>query len=170
MSLRVVAVTIAVGLAGPAVAHAKLPGNTDKRVVLGTSIGGVRLGMSTTAAKALWGPGSRCGGGVCSWRVAPMTFASELRFSIRNGKVATIAVQRGLGGQAGVMRYRTAKNIHVNSTVAAVRRAYPAATLDRQGPIVASARIRTGATLTTFLVISGSVAVMEIGPALDAGA
>jgi len=62
MSARrlIVLTTLALAVALPAAAQAKLPAPKTKKIVFGTSIAGVRLGMSLDAAKAAWGPGQEC--------------------------------------------------------------------------------------------------------------
>lgn len=158
---------LASALVVPVVAQAKLPAPAVKTVVFGKSVAGVKLGMSLAAAKAAWGPGSKCAAKKCTWSTTPNAqrdLGARLSFVLNKGKVVAIIVQDGTGGaKAGIKKFRTAKNIGIGSTSAAVRKAYPAL-----GPFSGSvgfgnANLGSGKTVTNFQFVNDKLDAFQIG-------
>jgi hypothetical protein len=133
--LSAVALTL---LVAPA-AQATLPKFSDRTIVVGKSIGGVKLGMGAAAAKKAWGGAKGClafGSASCIYRDAGSTQSNtgEGSFGFPGGKVTSIYIQAPFGAKGP--RYvpplstpKTAKGIRLGSTVGAVKKAYPKAVL-----------------------------------------
>lgn len=128
-----------------------LPHPRSTRVVPGSSIGGVALGDRPARLHALWGlpllrwpPGDPSGlGGSELWQAAAGRREDECRSWKLTGQSASAWVRRGRvaelwldayggGANAGsfrgpLLRWRTRAGIHLGSTLASARRAYPRA-------------------------------------------
>jgi len=150
----------------PASAQAKLPAPAVKTVVFGKSVAGVSLGMPLAAAKAAWGPGSKCAGTTCTWSATPATPATgaKLAFTVKKGEVVTILVQDGTGGTAaGIKRFRTAKKIGIGATLAALRKAYPALGPATGSVGFAEVDLGSGKTVTNFQFVNDALDTFQIG-------
>lgn len=142
-------------LVAPA-AQATLPKFSDKTIVVGKSIGGVKLGMSGAAAKKAWGGAKGClafGTASCIYRDAGSTQSNtgEGSFGFPKGKVTSIYIQAPIGAKgpkyvAPLSTPKTDKGIGLGSTVGAVKKAYPKAVL--QGSYVTLAG--KGGVTTSF--------------------
>lgn len=113
------------------------------------------------------GPGSKCAAKKCIWSTTPNVqrdLGARLSFVLNKGKVVAIIVQDGTGGaKAGIKKFRTAKNIGIGSTSAAVRKAYPAL-----GPFSGSvgfgnANLGSGKTVTNFQFVNDKLDTFQIG-------
>ena len=126
-------------LAAPA-ADATLPKFADRTVVVGKSIGGVKLGMTGAAAKKAWGGAKGCqlfGTASCIYRDAGSTQSNtgEGSFGFPQGKVTSIYIQAPLGAKgpryvAPLSTPKTDKGIRLGSTVGALQKAYPKAKIE----------------------------------------
>jgi hypothetical protein len=131
---RIVLGVLAIGcVACPSVALARLPSPKTTLIVPGTSIGGVKIGMTQTQVFHQWG-GTSCIPGLCTWQGPGNPSHSErATVSFVKGKVIQVAINaatRGLNlkftpGQ--LSKWKTGKNIGLGSTRGSVKRAYPAA-------------------------------------------
>lgn len=131
---RIVLGGLAIGcLACPAVALARLPSPKTTLIVPGTSIAGVKIGMSQTQVFHAWGRTS-CTLGLCTW-LGPRNQlrAERATVSFVKGKVIQVDINAATSGTnekftpGQLSKWKTGKNIGLGSTRAAVKRAYPAA-------------------------------------------
>jgi hypothetical protein len=124
---------VVAGCLGAGLASAKLPHPKRTAIVPGTSIGGVKLGMTQAQVFHVWGS-APCGAGVCTWwgsgnrshaERATVTFyaAHAIQIDINAGTTGTNEKFRA--GQ--LSKWKTSKHIGLGSTKQAVKRAYPAA-------------------------------------------
>ena len=131
MSRRLFLVALTVCLL-PATASAALPRFTDHQIVLGRSIGGVRVGMTKAQAIAKWGATAACPpsltNGSCDWVSPKDGFAS---LSIRNGVVSAVEIRMSTDSRGNpifkgpLMKMKTSKKIGMKATVRDILRAYP---------------------------------------------
>ena len=129
---RIVAGILAVGcVAWPAVA--RLPSPKTTLIAPGTSLAGVKIGMSQTQVFHQWGSTS-CIPGLCTWQGPGNPSHSErATVSFFKGKVIQVAINAATRGNnlrftpGHLSKRKTGKNIGLGSTRAAVKRAYPAA-------------------------------------------
>lgn len=120
-------------------AHATLPKFADKTIVVGKSIGGVKLGMGAAAAKKAWGGAKGCalfGSASCIYRPAGSTQSSagEGSFGFPGGKVTSVYIAAPLGAKGYLYKPplstpKTDKGIGIGSKLAAAKKAYPKATV-----------------------------------------
>lgn len=160
---------LALSLALVPAAEAKLPANTVMTIVPGQSVGAVKLGMTTAAAKAKWGPGFACGAAAagpgstqCTWSATPNAQpdrGAKLTIVMIGGKVRGITVAGGTG-VAAIRTIRTTKGIGVTSTKAAFAAAYPGAKTP-YGPD--NPTLGSGKTATTFAMTGGRVSSIQVG-------
>jgi hypothetical protein len=131
---RIVVSVLAIGcVACPTVALARLPSPKTTLIVPGTSIAGVKIGMSQTKVFHQWG-GTSCIPGLCTWQGPGNPSHSErATVSFVKGKVIQIDINAATSGNnlkftpGQLSKWKTGKNIGLGSTRAAVKRAYPAA-------------------------------------------
>lgn len=128
------AVLVALG-AAPA-AQAALPKFKDKTIVIGKSIGGVKLGASAAAAKKAWGgaAGGLCDDFSCLYRVKGDTngTSGEGTLAFQNKtKVTRVSLKSAIAAKGGhtfkapFTAPKTSKGIGLGSTAAKVKKAYP---------------------------------------------
>ena len=143
-------------------AAAALPQPRSKLIEPGRSIGGVRIGQTSAAARAAWGPGETCinkVSGECSWITLRDGVAS---FTLRAGRVVAVAIAAGSkgGGYAfdGPLRaLRTRRGIGIGSSIADARIAYPGLRrTERELLVVADHRV------TSFTISDGRVAGVTV--------
>ena len=99
----------------------------------GTSIGGVKLGMTQSEVFHVWGS-TGCSVGVCTWwGPGNRSHAERATVSLHNGQVIQIDINAATSGvnekfRPGTLsKWKTGKHIGLGSTKRAVKRAYPAA-------------------------------------------
>ncbi len=122
------------GLVAAGAASAKLPHPRRTLIVPGTSIAGMKLGMTQSEAFHVWGS-TGCVVGVCTWwGPGSHVHAERATVSLYQDHVIQIDINAGTANgttekfKPGTLsRWKTAKNIHLGSTKQAVKRAYPAA-------------------------------------------
>ena len=129
----VAAVLSALG-AAPA-AQAALPKFKDKTIVIGKSIGGVKLGAPAAAAKKAWGAtGGLCDEFSCLYRVKGDTngTSGEGTIAFQNKtKVTRVSLKSAIAATSGhtfkapFTTPKTSKGIGLGSTAAKVKKAYP---------------------------------------------
>ncbi len=147
-----------VALVLPAHALAALPSPKSKRIVIGTSVGGVKLGASLSAAKRAWGKGGVCRSGLvsgttqCSWADKRNGVAS---FTTRRGKVIGLALSPPYDASKmtysypkAIRAFRTSGGVSLGSTLAQLRAALPAAGDRGQNRWA----IATAASITAFTI------------------
>lgn len=122
-------------LAAAPAAQATLPKFKDKTIVVGKSIGGVKLGSSGAAAKKAWGGAAGCalfGTASCIYRAAGSTQSNtgEGSFDFPNGKVRTVYISAPMGAKGPIYKAplstpKTDKGIGLGSKLSAIKKAYP---------------------------------------------
>jgi hypothetical protein len=131
---RIVVSVLAIGcVACPTAALARLPNPKTTLIVPGTSIAGVKIGMSQTQVFHKWGHTS-CIPGLCTWQGRGNPSHSErATVSFVKGKVIQVDINAATRGNnlkftpGQLSKWKTGKHIGLGSTRAAVKRAYPAA-------------------------------------------
>jgi hypothetical protein len=176
--IRKITAALATALAAAACARADaaLPSPVGHAIVVGRSIGGVRIGEPLSAAIAAWGPGARCrvvaGTGACRYTGTASTSASEppyAGFVVRAGRVVEVHLDSAfvpdsqsylVSGPLAALR--TSAGIGIGSSSAAVRAAYPTVRVLAGGVIDA---IKTRGVETEFWVQPGrvwSIVIVEV--------
>jgi hypothetical protein len=135
VSARIVLGGLALGsLALPAGALARLPHPKTTVIVPGVSIAGVKIDMTQSQVFHQWGR-TGCANGFCQW-LGPGDPAHAERATVTffGGKVIQIDIDAGSTSGTNekfkpgtLSKWKTGKNIHLGSTRASVKRAYPAA-------------------------------------------
>jgi hypothetical protein len=121
--------------AAPGVAAANLPSPASKLIVPGKSIGGVSLGESYTQAQKAWGITKNCnpmtgctydGGknGTASFST-PHRPGSPAIVSAVYIEVHFFRIGKPDWARTPLDKYKTAKGIHLGSTLSTVKKAYP---------------------------------------------
>jgi hypothetical protein len=132
--------TVAVGVLAvgatlwPAVGAAKLPHPKRTLIVPGKSIAGIKLGMTQAEVFHLWGR-TGCMAGFCTWTgPGSAGHAERAVVSFAGGSVIEVAINAATTNGTSekfkpgtLSKWKTAKNIHLGSQKAAVKRAYPRA-------------------------------------------
>ncbi len=125
-------VVIACSVWTPA-ASARLPQPRTTLIVPGVSIAGVKIDMTEAQVFHQWGR-TTCIPGLCTWQGSGNpSHAERATVSFYKGKVIQIDINAATSGTnerfapGQLSKWKTAKNIHLGSTKAAVKRAYPAA-------------------------------------------
>ena len=160
MSRRLFLVALTVCLL-PATASAALPTFPDHRIVLGQSIGGVRVGMTTAQAIAKWGATDGCPAsltdGSCEWVSPKEGFASV---SLRNGIVITVGIRMSTDSKGipifkgPLMKLKTTKKIGMKATIRDILKAYPK---------FSGTSLSTSPHLTNFATSGGRVYDIFVG-------
>jgi hypothetical protein len=132
--LVVTVVAVAATLVLPAYAAATLPHTKNHEIVPGKSIGGVNIGTKKTVAIAKWGSKPRClppdenGVEECLWE-QPGSFGEGVYIQVWNTKVIVVGVSMySLMPPTKVKfmsSFKTAKGIHLGSSMAAAMSKYP---------------------------------------------
>jgi hypothetical protein len=116
-----------------AAASARLPHPKTTLIVPDVSIAGVKIDITQAQVFHLWGR-TTCIPGLCTWQgPGNPAHAERATVSFHNGKVIQIDINAATSGTnekftpGQLSKWKTAKNIHLGSTKAAVKRAYPSA-------------------------------------------
>lgn len=136
-SLATSLVVAAAVLVLPASAAAKLPVTKNHTIVPNQSLGGVTLGMTKAKAIKKWGSRPRClaadtnGVSECLWEPRGI-FGDGGHIAVRRGRVIVVGVSISSNMKPSAIRtlrkFKTVgKHIHIGSSKAAVRHAYPGA-------------------------------------------
>jgi hypothetical protein len=120
-------------LAAPTAALAKLPSPKTTLIVPGVSIAGVKIDMNQAQVFHEWGRTS-CTVGVCTWQgPGNPSHAERATVSFFRGHVIQIDINAATSGTnkkftpGQLSKWATGKNIHLGSTRASVKLAYPGA-------------------------------------------
>ena len=121
MRFLILTATAALALAVAVPADAGAPKYKGKAIVPGSSIGGVKVGMSKSKVVKLWGTPDDCRSDqykvtTCMY-LNPSKRESYGSFRLRKRRVIAISIEKN-------KRLRTVKKIHVGSTMNAARKAY----------------------------------------------
>ena len=116
-------------------AEAKLPSPSNTKVKVGSTAGGVKLGMKGDAAVKAWGKGGTCDATPppivtvdCNWKGSASTGMASL--DIRDGKVVQISLYAGQRSdgecvyKGGLQKWKDAKGIKLGSAMATVAKKY----------------------------------------------
>jgi hypothetical protein len=135
--LLAISMTIVVALTVTSPAFAKTPKFGPLTIVPGTSIGGVKVGMTKAKAVAVWGkPDSCVPGGSGAPDACNYTAASTVQgntyvqpfatFFLKSGRVVAVDIEsaENTAVDAKVKKVKTAKGIHVLSTMTSALKAY----------------------------------------------
>jgi hypothetical protein len=161
------AATLALAAAPPA-AQAKLPSPATMRIVPGSSIGGVKLGMRASTAVKTWGRGGTCAkriDAVCTWQGTPRQ--GTALFTVDHHRVTSIRIEVGQrpddhpAYSGPITKWKTAKGIGIASRLSAVKKAYPRVEPDGSGLTLSS----SGRRRTLFESSLHRVASITIAPA-----
>jgi hypothetical protein len=138
-------------------ADARLPPSGGKAIVVGSSIGGVKLGMDAAAAVKKWGKGGTCDAAIgltCRWDGSMKQ--GSVRFEVTDGKVSTIVIEAGQRPttyepvySGPITKWKTPKGIGIGSPLRRVAKKYPKAKPNGGG-----LELRSGKR-TTFFGSSG---------------
>ncbi len=135
MAKRIAGGALMIGcLAAPTAALAHLPHPKTTLIRPGVSIAGVKIDMTQSQVFHEWGS-TGCIPGLCTWQgPGNPAHAERATVSFFQGKVIQIDINAGTFNgtnvkfKPGVLStWKTPKNIHLGSTRASVKRAYPAA-------------------------------------------
>ncbi len=165
IALFLVAVT-ACALA-PATASAALPRPRSTAIVPGSSIAGVRIGMTVKQALARWGAGSHCTAATirrsCTWTGSGMqgTVSFNVGFT---GKVRSITIAAGHNERSQVykgplLRWKTSRGTRLGVSATSVVKAYPKARNSPAGP-----QLGRGSRTTIFTKSARRISQIYIGP------
>lgn len=136
-AVRIALVAVALSALGAApAAQAALPKFKDKTIVIGKSIGGVKIGAPAAAAKKAWGgaAGGLCDDFSCLYRVKGDTngTSGEGTIAFQNKtKVTRVSLKSAIAATSGhtfkapFTTPKTSKGIGLGSTAAKVKKAYP---------------------------------------------
>jgi len=130
--LTLIAALLVAACAAPA-ADATLPKFKDTTIVLGKSIGGVKLGASAAAVKKAWGSaGAQFGQTSRLFRVKGDTngTSGEGAVAYTGNKVSSVSLTAPVGAKGRIYKApfttpRTSKGIGLGSSVAKLLKAYP---------------------------------------------
>jgi hypothetical protein len=161
---RTAALSVLVCLALAPAALGALPKLTPNSIVIGKSIGGVHVGTTIATAKRAWGSGAcapAAGLTICNYAANRFFSTGKGAFSALKGKVTAITIFTGVNARTSAYTYtsplkafETAKGIHLGSTAAAVKRAYPNARSETLGREESNLTLNLGSPHPTVFDIS----------------
>lgn len=131
--LLVLSLTFAIVLIAASAAIARTPRFGPLTIVPGTSIGGVKVGMTKAQAIAVWGRPDRCVPGragaadSCEFLARGTQYTQPFAyFHVKSGRVVAVQLESAENAaiDAKVKKIRSAKGIHVLSTMTATLKAY----------------------------------------------
>ena len=172
------AALLAFGAVEASAASAPLPAPASYLIVLGRSIGGVKLGQQLSSAKKQWGKANDCSYTATLHQTACVYGNNQAQagFYALRGKVVTVYITANCGGplffgpisasvtsckaRQDLHRFSTSLGIRVGSTSNEVMRAYPRADHNKNDIVIGR-----GAHTTQFSIKDGLVFNVQIGAA-----
>jgi len=171
---------LALSLALPASAAARLPDPNSNLIVIGKSLGGVTLGHSFASAKAAWGSTrGKCqtsrAFSSCRYAASLTRSLGEGGFAADNGKVTSVNITAGRSSSgkpvfpAALKALKTSKGIGMGSTATALKKAYKHIKHQGSGEFVSYYLTGPGKAVTNFTVESGKVTQIVVRDGIHQG-
>jgi hypothetical protein len=177
---RLALALLALSLALPASAAAKLPDPSSDLIVIGKSLGGVTLGHSFASAKAAWGSTrGKCQTSPtfssCRYAASLTKSLGEGSISADNGKVSSVNISAGRSSSgkpifpAALKALKTSKGVGLSSTATALKTAYKHIKHQGSGAFVSYYLTGPGKAITNFTVTNGKVTQIVVRDGIHQG-
>jgi len=170
-------VALGLSLSATSSASARVPTFSGTSIVTGTSIGGLKVGVSKAKAIAAWGKPDRClpadqyGTAKCQYdAVSSPSNVKQMfaGFSLRKGKVIVITLEsaENKAVDAKVKRLKTTKKIRIGSKLADARRLYGIPAPAGGEAALSTALFKQGKRCTTFFAATAPFVISAINVGL----